>query len=517
MNKRSGKAVVFAAALGALALTAACRANGTKDAASGGPDKITYWVQLNPNVSQIVSNLAETPFAKKLMEKFGCEIEYMHPARGAASEKFNLLVATGKLPDIIEYTRPTAYQGGAAKALADGIIQELDLEKDAPNLNAYIKDKPEIKKMMLTDDGKYFGYPFIRGDAYLQTSAGLFLRDDWLAELGMDLPETIDDWEAVLAAFKDKCSGAPLGNAIQYGTVQGAFVSAYGVADGLYVDNGKVKYGPMEDGYKDYLALMNKWFKAGYIDPDYATVSNSQAQANILNGVYGVGAGACGSALGRIMAAATTPGFSVTGAKYPVLNRGERAMMGNYQNAVTGTYAVITRDCKNRELCTKLLDYGYCEEGEMLFNFGIEGESYTMVDGYPTFTDEITHNSEGLSMAVAMSRYTMSHTEAPFVQDKRYMEQYAQLPQQKTALANWLDTDAKDHFMPPVTITLEQQSELVSAIDNINTYKNEMQAKFIMGIEPIENFDNFREELKKRGVEIYIQYNQEAYDRYQSR
>ena len=97
------------------------------------------------------------------------------------------------------------------------------------------------------------------------------------------------------------------------------------------------------------------------------------------------------------------------------------------------------------------------------------------------------------------------------------MEQYANLPQQQAALENWMYIDMKDHLMPNVSLTTEQQTELATVIENLNTYKEEMMAKFIMGIEPIENFDEFKAQLNARGVEKYVEYHQQAYDRFMGR
>jgi putative aldouronate transport system substrate-binding protein len=289
----------------------------------------------------------------------------------------------------------------------------------------------------------------------------------------------------------------------------------------LYVEDGKVKYGAMEDGYKDYLALMNDWYNKGYIDADF--VSGANEQAAMLNNEIGVMFGSCGSGIGKMMSATTDEKFSVTGTKMPVINKGDRAMFGSYQNAATGLFGVITQDAKNKELCAKILDYGYSDEGIMLHNFGIEGESYELVDKegyegkYPQFTELITNNADGLSMAVSMSRYTNSHTEAPFVQKREYMEQYAQLPQQQAALERWMDNDASEHYMPPVTLTNEQYQDILTSEADIVTYRNEMINKFIMGQVSIDKFEEFRQGLKDRGIEKYIQYYQEAYDKYMTR
>lgn len=518
MNKKFKKVIIGTLALAsACALMASC--GSRVETSSGGDfDKITYWCALDANTAQTASNLGDTPFAKKLMEATGTQIEYQHPAQGQASEKFNIMVAMGNLPDIIEYTWNKGYPGGFSKAVSDGIILAIDPDKDAPNMAAYIKDHPELDKMLKTDEGKYYGYPFIRGDEYLLTSGGMIVRADWLSDLGLKDPETIDDWTEMLTAFKEK-KGAAAPLTVTPGNIsnQGVMVGAFGIYDGLYLDNGKVKYGPMEDAYKDFLAKMNEWYQKGLLNADYASVDGATVQSNILNGVSGATFGSCGSGIGKWMAAAPDDKFDLKGVKYPVLHKGDISQFGNYQYPVTSTVAAISRDCKNRELCAKVLDYGYGAEGQMLFNFGIEGESYNMVDGYPAYTDLVTKNPDGLSMSAVLAKYTKAHTEGSFIQDKRYMEQYANLPQQKEALTNWMATNMKEHRMPDVNLTAEQQSEISTLLENLDTYKSEMQAKFIMGIESLDNFDKFRDELKNRGVEKYLGYQQEAYERYLKR
>lgn len=510
MKKIRLTSIMLSAALAATAL-AGCETSQSSD-------KLTYWLGLDSNVSQTSGNLGDTPFAKKLMENTGCEIEFIHPAVGQESEKFNLLFAKNKLPDIIQYAWTISYQGGPEKALEDGIIQEYDLEKDAPNLAAYIKAHPELEKDIKTDSGKYYGFPFIRGDASLLTSAGPILRKDWLDDLGLEVPETIDEWTQVLHAFKEQ-KGATVPLSMNTGGIGwGTFIGAYGTYDGLYLQDGKVVYGPGEDSYKDFLVQMNEWYKEGLLDPNYVNLDSATVQSNILNGMSGATFGSCGSGIGKWMAAATDDKFNLVGAKYPVLNKGDQPQFGSYEFPVTGqACAVITRDCKDKEKALKLLDYAYSQEGHMLYNFGIEGESYTMTDGYPKYTEAITNNPEGLSMTVSLARYALSCGKGPFVQDKRYMEQYASLPQQQEALTNWMDTNMKEHRIPNVTLSIEKQSELATVIENINTYKAEMQAKFIMGETPISEFEAYQKQLKERGVDKYVQYYQEAVDAYTNR
>ena len=56
-------------------------------------------------------------------------------------------------------------------------------------------------------------------------------------------------------------------------------------------------------------------------------------------------------------------------------------------------------------------------------NFGVEGESYNMVDGKPVYTDQIFNNPEGLSIAEALSMYCRATVPAPGLkQAPEYLE-----------------------------------------------------------------------------------------------
>ena len=76
-----------------------------------GKDKITWWTELNSNVSSAnYANLGDTPGAKELSKQTGIEVEYIHPATGQLAEAFNLMLAEGEYPDIISYKIASEYK-----------------------------------------------------------------------------------------------------------------------------------------------------------------------------------------------------------------------------------------------------------------------------------------------------------------------------------------------------------------------------------------------------------------------
>ncbi|WP_338130674.1 hypothetical protein [Cohnella ginsengisoli] len=338
------------------------------------------------------------------------------------------------------------------------------------------------------------------------------------------MPTTLAEWEAVLTAFRDE---DPNGNgkkdeipylfSIADMDFNHLFVGAWGIASDFYNDGGTVKYGPIEPPFKDFLATMAKWYKEGLIDQDYATTDGKLKDAKVTNNQLGALSTYPGSGISRYtsLTKTSTPSFQLVGAPYPGLKAGDK-VMGQYTMPFTGIGAAITTSAQHPEEIVKWLDYKYGEAGHMLFNFGIEGESYTMDNGYPKYTDLIMNNPDKLPVTQAMAKYFLASFNGPIVQDKRYIEQYFTMPEQREAQQAWSQADHSKE-MPLVTLTADESSKTSSIMNDVKTYRDEMINKFIMGTEPIDNFDKFVDTIKGMGIDEAIKVRQAALDRFNQR
>lgn len=397
------------------------------------------------------------------------------------------------------------------------------IDNYCPNLKAYLEANPDVDRMIKTDDGAYYCFPFIRGGEKLKTSTGLMVRGDWLEELGMEVPKTMDEWYEVLTAFKEK-KGAAAPFTYQYSSLgltdNNPFAYAYGAPRSFYIgDDGKVHYGAIEDGYREYLKTMNKWMSEGLLDVDLATLTGDQVAAKVTNGTAGASFGWCGSNLGTWTSAgkATTESFSLVPAPYPTLESGAKPEFGQKDNAyVNMGGAVITTSCKDVELAARLLDYAYSEEGHMLFNFGIEGVSYTMENGKPVYTDLLLKNPD-LSITHAMAGYIRANYNGPFVQDEAYASQYYTLDAQKEAIVLWSDTNAGSHILPPVTPTVDESKEQAQIMNEINTYRDEMTMKFILGNKSFDEWDDYVKTIEGMNIDRVLEIQNAALERYEAR
>jgi putative aldouronate transport system substrate-binding protein len=482
--------------------------------------KLKMWMSLHGNLASQVKNFGDSEIGKELEKKTGIKVEYSHPAQGQEKEQLNLMLASNDLPDIIEWDWFSGFSGGPEKAINDGYIIKLNdiFNKYAPNFKKVLSAHPDWDKMIRTDSGTYYGFAFFRGDPSLTVFQGPIVRKDWLDELGLSIPETVDDWTIMLKAFKDKKGAiAPLSYLKGY-IDQGAFSGPYGIKPGLYMNNGKVKYGQIEQEFKNYLSLMRQWYADGLLDKNIAAVDQKAIDASIINNKTGATVNNTGGGIGRwVPLLAKDPKAKLVGAPYPTLKKGDTPEFGQKDIPFNANQYTITKLCKNPEIAARYLDYGYSSEGELLFNFGIEGISYKMENNYPKYTDLIMNNPDKLSPAIIMTQYIRANYNGPMVQRKEYIEQYAALPEQKEAISIWMKTNVDKHLMPKATFTPDESQEAANIVNQLDTYNDEMFMKFIMGIEPIDNFNKYVEQLKKLGVEKYIQLNQAAVDRYNKR
>lgn len=487
--------------------------------------KLKYWIPVNANWSNYAQNYGDTEIAKELQKRTGVSIEYIHPPQGQDRDVFNIMIASGDLPDIVAY-RWTDFPGGPSAAIGNNVIIKLNdaINKWSPNLKNYLeKDRPQYNKEAKMDDGSYYFYPLLRDGQELLFTSGPIFRKDWLDDLGLSVPETTDEWYTALKAFKEKKNAtSPLttiGDKNGLQCIQ-MFEGCFKTFRGFYINkDGKMVYGYNTPEFKNMLVYFNKLYSEGLLDKNFNATDRKAQDSNMLNGKSGATYGAGGSNIGVWIPTAKEkdPKYDLVAAKFPVQKKGDKPTFLSYTSGIDrNIQAAISTKCKDIEAAARFLDYGFSKEGHILMNFGIENVSYKNVNGVPTYTEIITKNPNKLSFAQALANYTnVASGGAALAQDVGYIKQYYALDQQKKALTSWGDNTKT--IMPLITPTDEESAESAKIINEVNTYVMEMQVKFIMGTEPLSNFDKFLDTLKKMNVDKATALQQQALDRYNKR
>lgn len=495
------------------------------------PIKLTMLVTFDSS-RYMQPSYAEVPSMIKMAELTNVQVEFIHPAKGSEKEQLNLIMSGGNLPDIICYDWKQ-FSSTPDQLFEDGLILDLApyIDQYAVNLKKLMEENPQIKKDITTDTGLMPGFYQMQFSEVLKNTYGYILRKDWLDQLGLESPVTLDDWYKVLCAFRDNDMNGNGDPSDEYPLTTGLFTdnedakameyfyAAWGKNWDMYVTKDKhIGFGAYDPDYKDYLLLMKKWIDEGLIDPDFATNDKQQQDAKFLNSQAGALRSGLGAGFGTFIAGLGDEN-AIAGAVSPVMNAGDTSYNFSGRSAgVTTTAAFISSSCPYPEIAVKWLDMFYGGDGMMLANYGIEGEAYNMVDGYPTLVDYITRNPDGKSINVALAEFSLGCSAFPFWNDSAVREQRMLSYPVQREIGLEMARMSNDGCIPMITLSADETMEYSGIYSECVTYVKEMTLGFLQGDIDIETgFDHYMQTLKDLGIEDAIAIQDAALQRYYAR
>lgn len=455
------------------------------------------------------------PFFKEMETRTNVHVDVEGPAAGQdVNEAYKTMIASGNLPDVIQQIGNT-YADGQDKAISDGVYIRLNeyIEKDMPNFKQFLDASPIVKKIITSPEGNIVHFPNSRpADATRQPPyVGPIIRYDWLEKVGLSEPETLEDWHAMLVAFKQQLGvDRPLTLPKEGGFFMSSpFLSAYDVGADFYVVDGKIKYGPLEDNFINYITEMKKWYSEGLLELED---QNEEKFYNDTRGAWCHGY----YMLEAWKSKAKDPNYRAVGVKYPVLAKGNTINLfyGDAPATDFGFGFVITTANKYPDETCKYFDYWYGEEGTTLALYGIEGKTYTLVGGKPQFTEYMTKNPDGKPFVQALKENTVN-----YLLNDWHIELAGFKPDEQEAIGvKW--AEVKDTWSLPgyaQQFTAEESQKINELWDPINKYVLSMLPKFIKGEESLNNWGALKDQVKKMGVEEIMKVRQTAYDRFFSK
>jgi len=458
---------------------------------------------------------------KTMAEKLNIKLDIESVVHSEAGNKFTVLISGGKYPDVMAGSVKDINTFGMSGAFIP--LNDL-IEEHAPNIKKHLLENKEAMAQAAASDGKIYGIPMLSA---IRTAMGYNIRQDWLDELGLEVPVTIDDWFNVLKAFKmNDLNGSGAGDVTPlildraWENYYMNFADAWGIElnpnnDFWMVKDGKVVFTPILPESREYLATMTKWYQEGLIDNEFITredtnnfhVLNNKAGATC----YWTGYVTAQNYNSEVLANEPNTNWQVI--QPPVLTVGQEPRTFSQQAAIVSYAWGISSSAENVVDIIKMFDYVYSEEGSLLFNFGIEGESYEMVDEEPKYTDEIL-NSEGGT--ILFNRRNGLQALIGMRQMPEYEAASCINEDVKQQLFDYVDNDYFYPYNHNFTLT-EAEEEIYSVkMSAINTYVEEELLKFFIGTRPIDEFDSFVQRVNELGIDEMTTLKNQAYDRYKA-
>ena len=479
-------------------------------------------------------------FIDYVAEKTGIRLVFEQVESAAWNERLAVAFASDSYPDVFMHGL-TAQQ--IAKYAAEGYLVDLAplIKEYAPETVRLYNEYPELVKEIVGEEDAVYFMPSINASPRdLVTQYPTFINRQWLENLGLSMPETLDELYAVLKAFKEQDANGngnpadeiPVVTTYSAGTDRFSILvlTALGLVDKQHVvKDGVYTYVPSTDTYKEYLRFMNKLYAEQLLDNEYFTLTSEALGAKISTGNVGLMGNQPYTYLPleeqytqyEAIALLTSDLNDVP--MYPAQSACKLAW---------GTMA-MTDKCEYKEAVVRLIDWFYTIEGSRAVRAGCEYGTWTDEAGVQ-YGYEIVKQAEEtedghLLARLHMGDYTsywscrlgeLGPTNLPFnsvdaVNDIIIAGDPTNLWLYDQVMASGV-VEARTFGLPNVSFTDDENTRLSMFLDLTN-YVEAMEAKFVTGKEGFDNWDAYLTELDKLGLAEMSAIYQAAYDRYASK
>lgn len=338
--------------------------------------------------------------AEKMSEKYGKEYETVNmdiqwAAASAYDEKVTAAMGASEYPHamLIKTRNSSVIQNSKAGTFWD--ITDAFKKTDPKYVSEtnpegyvypYLAQSNETIKRNISVDGRIYGIYTSRELG----RQGVTIRKDWLDNLGLELPKTVDDFEEVLRAFTED---DPDGNGIDdtYGMIITVYLEGplnnlavwMGAPNEWGYDEKNQMWKPqfMSEAFFDALTKLREWYEAGYINKNMATLDSNDWDNDFLNGLAGVQIDVADRAKKNATnIAEKNPDAEVDVFGY--VTKDENSEPRTWPTTGYGGYYVFPKSTVENEqdldFILSVLDECNSEYILDLCNYGIEGRNYTL-------------------------------------------------------------------------------------------------------------------------------------------
>lgn len=420
--------------------------------------------------------------------------------------KMSALYAKDDLPDLFYVNTEFV---PLQEMVDDGALLDLTdlVEQYAPNIADDYKNIPDYARTKI--DGRIYTLGVIRRDTNQQPGTVGMIRGDLLEKNNLPMPATWEELEATLETlheiYPDMIPYAARGQNRLIGVDYLSVTRSIGADYNMYRDEDNVWHlGRIETRYRDFLEFMSGLYEKGILDSEYLTKSLSNLQEE------------CSA--GKVMFFYENPTFvadinktlaTVDPDAYftmvPLLENqyGETA---NYRarDHKFNMYAVSS-SCENPELMVQFLNWAYSEEGAINYGWGVEGDSFEYdADGNPQWTQAVLDKYTVADNAFYKLQSDYGLNTDIFAPSWLYTIYDPFLGDGWNQKAVYDFYKAQDDSFIPVPVdppfTIEQSERLTEIKQELTDYGDTIINQIIMGIQPIEAFDEMVEHFKANGA-----------------
>lgn len=344
----------------------------------------------------------------------------------------------------------------------------------------------------------------------------LWLRKDWMGELGLEDPENLDEAMEIIEAFQENRMGAgegedPIGlvcDTALVGTTSSSYsmdaiFQLFGASPQKWIKdaNGKIVYGSLTEETKGALAYLNDLYERGILDQDFALRAQNNLRDLVVSGKCGAFFGLWWTPNNPLMDAVEADPDAQWKPYYLTADCKESAE--TYSNFRDNKYVVVRKGYEHPEIVMKIIsvlfDYTRYEaddadEVNAYFALNVDPKARPLVinvdynDATYKLTENLRKTLDGESSVDSLSAIEKSYYDAcsNYLNEENYsVEDWAAYESRVSAVGLLVD----GQYQPPVKQYLgETDGEVPQTLQNLekNTF-----IQIIMGKQPIEYFRTF--------------------------
>ena len=477
---------------------------------------------------------------KRLQEQTNVEIKWTAIQGDQWADKITLNMSDpNKLTDFV-FT--AGFSDSNLLKYADyGAIIPLEEYIDAymPNLKSVFDKYPEYRTMCTDVNGHIWSLPWIEQlgseKTAIQTVGNMsFINKKWLDFLNLEIPETVDEFEQVLIAFRDHASELqeefgidgsiiPMSCIVNNGDQDPAilingFGEGYGDADKdrhiAVTDDKKVICSATQEGYKKGIQWLHKLYEQKLIDPEAFTQEWSTYVSKGKSGRYGVCFSWDVANIDNLKDWVPLPVLTADTTNLTPQN-------SSFTSGFDRGRCVVTSVAKNPALVCAWLDQMYAPLQSPQNNWGTYGED----DEFDIF--EMGENEDGEPMLKHAPLGDASPVEVreaeavggPLAVLDEYYGKYVTCPDDAQYRLDWI----KDYFTPdmhtkyvyPNVFMSREDTETLSNLQaDIQKTINAKKSDWIMNGFDDADWDKYLKSLDAYGLNEYLELFQKYLDAY---
>ncbi len=498
----------------------------------------------------IVEDFSTNTFTNWYSERTGINLNFDIAPPNEAQEVLNLTIASGDLPDIIvgfDVDPSTLALFGP-----QGLFLPLNdlIEEQGHFIHEVFEVSPQVRPLITSPDGEIYGLPQVNECYHCFYSQRAWINSDWLANVGMDVPQTTEEFVDVLTAFKEQDANGngdpddeiPLAAATTgwNPTIDGFLLNPFVFSEFTGQNPGPNRYFEMNDGvitqnvtsegYREGLRYLNRLFAAGLFGEESFTQPMDQIKQQVEGGDA--------PTIGVVISGAH-PNFANIGGdrwkKYiavPSLEgpTGLRQAPFNPWGVGSGQCTINSRT-EHPVAAFKWCDGLYDRETTLRSVFGIpqweaaegeEGQWQWAEEGEPSLGGEefpaiwrrlSTFGSlQNVHWAQRGPSYRPNHLRLGEVRRDDAAGLEVVLYEETKVNYEPYARDIED-LIPPLAFTTAQAAEVTDLRLGINDFVAQMTAEFVLGRQDIDaGWDNFVATLESLGINRVAEIYQAAYD-----